>query len=232
MFPTTINGQQRFIVGAQNKFGVGGGFYAVLDPDGPRWANFFYAPAIYNLPYPDAPNWPRVYTGAISVLEEDDGGSLNDWESELWNIAQQSLSGDIADNVTNYLEEKFKDYLRNNTTELIHDTVHLAQAIATIVASAQAGIAGLVIAAAALVIADIFSGAADDFYGMQVFVFSLPTSAADYIEGLPGEPLDNGYRLADESLAFRGATSWPEATAWDGMVEVIFHWEFTDIEQY
>ena len=31
-----------------------------------------------------------------------------------------------------------------------------------------------------------------------------------------------------EALTFKGYTSWPEATAWDGMVEVFFHWEFTN----
>jgi hypothetical protein len=204
----------------------------VLDPDGPRSKNFYYYPAIFNLPYPDAPNWPRVYAGAISVIEEDDGNSLNAWESDLWQIAHQSLNGDIAKNVTDYLEDKFKDYLRNNVSEIIHDAVHLAQALVSIILSAVSAVVGMIVAAAALVVADIVSGAADDFYGTQAFAFVLPTSLTDYVEGLSGQPIQNGYSLTAESLVFRGASSWPEATSWDGEVEVFHHFEFTQRETY
>ena len=82
--------------------------------------------------------------------------------------------------------------------------------------------------ASALVISDIVSGMGDDFYGTEVFVFVLPTSITDFVNSLPGEPTAGGFQLDTDHLTFRGHSSWPEATLFDGMVRVYFHWEFHD----
>jgi hypothetical protein len=208
--------------GSQHKFGP---FYAKLDPDGPRWGNLPHSSS-FSLSYPDSPDWPRAYTVLISVLEEDDGGSLNEWESSVWDIAHEAVSGEVSQMVRDLLEEKFEEYIGDNIGQIIQSGGQLAQFIAALIGEVTAAIAGVVVAVAAIVITDIISGMQDDYYGTKVFVFVLPTNMTDFVHSLPGQPIYGGYWLDTEGLGFRGPTSWPEATAWDGLVEVLFHWEF------
>ena len=215
-------------VGKQHKFGPS---YAELDPDGPttkslsHWTSFF-------LNYPDSPEWPRAYSVVISVLEEDDGGSLNEWEGVVWDIAQEAASGEISQLVQDLLEEKFKEYIEGDIGQIIQTGGQIAQTIATVIGAQIGAAVGAIVAAAALVIADIISGMGDDYYGTEVFVFVLPTSITDFVESLPGHAITGGYQLESDSLAFKGSTSWPEATAWDGMVSVSFHWSFHNKYQW
>jgi hypothetical protein len=211
-------------LGQQKKFGP---TFAELDIDGPRSKSLLQAEDFY-LNQPGTPEWPRSYTVVISVLEEDDGGSLNDWESSVWDVAQQAASGEIGQEISNYLEEKFKDYVGDNIGQLINAGGQLAQEIVSLASSITGGIIGTVVMAAALVISDIISGMSDDYYGTEAFVLVLPTNITDYVHTLPGQHIAGGFQLDTESLEFRGYTSWPEAALFDGVVDVFFHWELTN----
>jgi hypothetical protein len=211
-------------LGGQQKFGP---FYAVLDPDGPKTKSLLHSLPFF-LAKPDAAEWPRIYTAVISVLEEDDGGSVNDWQSSLWETAESALSGATSEAMRDLLEEKFKDFVGDNIGELIEAGGQAAQTIASLIGSTTSAIVGMVVAAAALVISDIVSGMDDDYYGTEVFALVLPTNITDFVHTLDGQAMAGGYKLDTEFLEFKGYTSWPEATAWDGMVRVYFHWEFTN----
>jgi hypothetical protein len=210
--------------GSQQKFGP---FYAELDPDGPRTKNLPHSAAFY-LNQPGSLEWPRAYTVVISVLEEDDGGSLNDWESSVWDVAQQAASGEIGQEIRDFIEEKFEDYVGDNIGQLINAGGQLAQEIVSLASSITGGIIGMVVMAAALVISDIISGMSDDYYGTEAFVLVLPTNITDFVHSLPGQHIADGFQLDTESLEFRGYTSWPEAAIFDGVVDVFFHWELTN----
>ncbi len=218
-------------VGAQQTFGP---YYAKIDPDGPRTKTMAFDGDFY-LNKPNAPEWPRAYTVVISILEEDDGGAVNEWQSSVWTIAQDAASGEVSQVIKEYLEEKFKDYIGENIGQLIQAGGQVAQTIATIIGEVIGGIVGLIVAAATIVITDIISGMSDDYYGTEVYVLVLPTNITNYIHTLPGTGSDDTgyqtYKLDDEVLGFAGYSSWPEATAWDGYVEVRFHWEFTNLAQ-
>src|SRR5262245_55627122 len=94
-------------IGQQFKFGP---HYAVLDIDGPREKTINHAGSFF-LEKPSAPSWPRVYTVFISVLEEDDGESLSDWQSQLWNVANNLATGEIGQAILDALQDELKDHL-------------------------------------------------------------------------------------------------------------------------
>jgi hypothetical protein len=209
--------------GSQEKFGP---YFREIDPDGLRtkWLSHWSS---FSLNKPDSPEWPRAYTVVISVMEEDDGGSLNEWESIVWDVAQEMVNGDVNQDIRDFLQEEFKDFVGDNVDQIIQSGGQIAQTIASLIGSATSAIVGMIVAAAALVISDIISGMGDDYYGTEVFVFVLPTNITDFVESLPGQAIAGGYQLETDNLVFQGYTSWPEAAAWDGMVEVLFHWEFS-----
>ena len=210
--------------GEQKKFGP---FYAEIDPDGSRTKDLPHAADFY-LSGPSTPEWPRAFSAVISVLEEDDGGSLNEWESTIWTVADAAASGELGQAIRDYIEEKFKDFIGDNIGQLINAGGQMAQELVSLASSIIGGIIGMVVMAAALVIADIISGMSDDYYGTEAFVFVLPSNITDYVHTLPGQPMAGGFKLDTESLEFRGYTSWPEAAQFDGVVEVFFHWELTN----
>ena len=213
--------------GEQKGFGP---FYAELDPDGPRTKNLPHAADFY-LSDPSTPEWPRTFSVVISILEEDDGGSLNEWESTIWTVADAAASGELGQAIRDYIEEKFKDFIGDNIGQLINAGGQMAQELVALITSTIGGIIGMVVAAAALVISDIISGMSDDYYGTEAFVFVLPTNITDYVHTLAGQHIAGGFQLDTESLEFRGYTSWPEAALFDGVVDVFFHWELTNKRQ-
>jgi hypothetical protein len=209
---------------SQHKFGP---MFAELDPDGPRTGSLPFAKSFF-LGKPDTPEWPRAYIGVISVLEEDDGGSLSDWKAHVATIAEAMVDGEVSQDVRDFLEEQFKDFVGENIGQLIQAGGQLAETILLLISETVLGLIGMVVAAATLVIAGIISGMEDEYYGTEAFVFVLPTNITDFVHGLPGQAVGKGYQLDTETLTFKGSTSYPEATAFDGIVEVSFHWEFFD----
>lgn len=211
--------------GVQDQFGP---FYAALDPGGPRSANLPHSRTFF-LNKPDTPEWPRTYSVVISVIEEDDGGSLNEWESQVWSVAEQLASGPVAQEIRDFLQEEFEDFIGDNIDDILQAGGQIAQAIVSLISGTVGAIVGMVTAAVALVTADIVSGMADDYYGTEVFVFVLPTNLTDFINSLPGQPKGSDFQQLDTMWSsFQGYTSWPEATVWDGRVNVYFHFEFFD----
>jgi hypothetical protein len=218
--------------GKQVKFGP---LYRVLDPDGPRWADIS-VPADFWLsnPPPDNPDWPRAYTIVVSVLEQDDGGAFNDWHSDLGHIANEFLSGNVASDVRQYLEDQFKEFIKDNWEEVLQQAPAVAQYIASLVSSSVAAVVAEVLLAAAFVISGIISGASDDFYGIQYDTIALLTNAQGYI-GLPGQAtnqLPEGFRIETDPITLLGSSSWPEATKYDGIVEIYYDAILWGLETY
>jgi len=212
--------QESFATGSgkQVRFGP---HYAVLDPDGPREKKFGHR-ATFHLNNPDQPEWPRSYAVVITIMEEDAGDEIADWQKELWKVADDILSSEIADMVSAYLEE-YRDELIGKGISWAGQTVQVASMIAS---ETSAAIGGTIAAAAAMVIAAVVAGMDDDYYGTQAAVLVLPTNLTDYVKGLAGQPrADGGFRLEGEKMRFYGYTSYPSAAAFDGICEVRIHWE-------
>jgi hypothetical protein len=208
------------------------GDYAELDPDGPREKDL-NGLSIFDLSSPEEPHeWPRAYTVVISVLEADDGGSLNEWQSVVSTLADDMLHGDIAKYVTKYLESYVREHISEDTAKFIADAVQIGGEIlrflVTLINTVASFIIGIVLAAVTMIVVDIISGMPDDYYGTDVYALALPASIAEIVEALPGEttPDGKGYKLETESIDLRGSTQWPSAASTDGEVEITFDWEF------
>jgi hypothetical protein len=214
--------------GTQEKFGK---FYAELpDPDGSHEKQLSHA-SIFYLNSPSTPEWPRAYTVVISVLEEDDGGSLNDWQATVWAVAKDVISGELGKAIPDWLDEYIKEHLGEEWREYVHIGIHaggeVAQVIGAIIGSVASGIAGMVIAHAAFVVANIIAGMADDYYGTEVSTFVLPTNTTEYVHSLPGQvTTDGGFELeTPDGFSMSGHTQWPDAAPTDGLIDITFHWE-------
>ena len=107
--------------GEQQKFGP---FYVAIDPNGPLRRGLAQTLPFYLSP-PGTPEWPRIFTVVISVLEEDDGGTVSDWQSNLWTVAQSAASGEIGQALRDLIEEEFKDYVSDNIGALIRRAASL-----------------------------------------------------------------------------------------------------------
>ena len=126
------------------------------------------------------------------------------------------------------IEDEFKDYVGDNIGAIIQEGGKLADALLALVGEAVFAVLGTVVAAAVFVIYDIISSSADDYYGTEVFAFVFPTNTTDFVDVLPGVPINRGRRLNTQTLEFFGHTQYPEATSVDGIVDVHFHFEFTN----
>lgn len=201
--------------------------YTTLNPDGPTWQDLSSSVEFY-LGSPLTPDWPRAYTAVISILEEDDGGTLGSWQASIATLAQDLASGDIADAVRDYLDENFEDYM-DDINQLVNAGAEVAQLVASIVGSTTAAIGGMVIAAAALIISAVIASLPDDYYGTEAYVLVLPSNSWDYVHSLPGQITSyGGWQLDSETIEFKGQASWPDAAAWDGMVGITVHWTLRD----
>ena len=211
--------------GQQRKFGP---YLTVLHPDGPRWGDL-NGHWDFHLNNPDQPQWPRFYSCVISILEEDCGDLMADWLSSVWSAAHAILSSEIYEIVKGYLEDFLKEHGEEALEEGIQWGSQAAQWIAMAASEASVTIVGMVVAAAAMVIAAIVAGAEDDYYGTEAFTLPLLSNDTKYVQGSPGKLLPNGrFRLNTEKLLFKGYAAYPSASAWDGVVEVLFHFEFED----
>jgi hypothetical protein len=201
--------------------------YAELNPDGPTWQDLSSSVEFY-LGSPFTLDWPRMFTVIISILEEDDGGSLAAWQAAMATIAQEASSGDIGQALLDYLEDNFGDYI-DDIGELVNAGAEVAQLVASIVGSTAAAVGGMVIAAAALILSDVIASLPDDFYGVGTYLLVLPTNSLEYVHNLPGQMTSyGGWRLDSETIEFKGQASWPDAATFDGMVGVAVHWTLRD----
>jgi hypothetical protein len=227
------SGQEEFYVagfvqkvgGQQNTFGPR---YVVLDPDGVRTKELGTGLTLFGLPDPRLPGaFPAAFAVIISILETDDGGNFNAWQASVFSIASEMIGTEVDQALLDYLQEHFQDYVDRNLPDYAKEGKEFVDAIKSLMDETTAGIAAMVTIAIGLVMSDIISGMADDYYGTEAHILVLPTNLVEFVLNMPGgQPLPGGGGIRlNESLDFLGHTAWPEATSWDGEVEVSFHWE-------
>jgi hypothetical protein len=212
----------------QQKFGPRN---VVLDPDGPRWGEIAI-PIDFWLSNPDSGDFPRAYAFVVSVLEEDDGGSFNDWHSELGDLANQFLVGGVADDVEQYLQEQFEEFFGDNWEQILSQAPAVAEYITGLVSSSTAGVVGAAIAVAAYIIGSIVADAGDDFYGVQAYTFPVVTNIRQDVESIPGHQTPQGWTLDEDYLVLLGTTSVLQAANYDGKIEIWFDCHFSQLETY
>lgn len=202
--------------------------YMEVDPDGPR-KKALDKSADFFLDSPNTPNWPQAFIGVLSILEEDDGGNLSDWQYAIGKVTADVVNGEVTHLVEDYLEEHFKDYVGDNVETLISQVGNVAQLVASLISSTVATVVGLVVAAIGFVVSVVVASNPDDYYGTEVFALVLPTNFVDYVSSLDGHYTDYGeFRLNDQKLDFVASSTWPTAAAYDGEVELTIHWVFLD----
>jgi hypothetical protein len=208
--------------------------YAELNPDDDVPSQNLTFSKDFVLGYPVTANFPCAFLLVISIMEDDDGGGLAEWEAAMAQVAQTVLGAEVDGIVREYLEEKFKEYVNENMDELIHLGIDVAAYIAGLVTSTTLAVVGMVLMAAGLILAAVIAGLPDDFYGTEVEVLVLPTNAAEYIHSIPGQPVASigGYRLEAKKMHFLGEATYPVATAWDGALELDVEWEFSGKQQF
>jgi hypothetical protein len=205
-----------------------------LNPDGERkhtFPNLWYP---FPLSYPSTTHWPRVYTVVFTIMEEDGGEAIGDWLAELWDLADGILEDAIKDAVKEALEEM--------TEELIEEIVVATTDAAEIAAQVAGGIAGAIAAVVVYVIGDVVAAIVadmeDDFYGAKAFVMMLTNNTVGKVTALAGgkelsaqgQP-DGSLVLAQTKGRFYGAPGQNSASAFDGIVELGWHWRLSQAQQ-
>ena len=193
--------------------------YAELNPDGPRDMNFDTRHT-FHLNNPDQPDWPRAYNTVISILEEDGGDSLPEWESDVWLISDDMLQGQIADMVEDYLEEHRDELIKAGISE----GIEMAKFIASIASSTAGAIVGMIAAIAAMIITNVILDMADDFYGVEAFSLVMPTNDVVIVDSLGAN--------TSAKIDFYGAPGATQAGWYAGRVEIGVHWKFDKKEYY
>ncbi len=222
--------------GEQYQFGadVGSGFDC---DDGGAYFRCLNPPsqASYGSEYYETTRWsfnltaaPRQFLFAVSMVEEDGGGSLNDWAGGFDEFADMLEYGDILEMNQSELE----DFLEDNATEIVGYAADAIQVAVTIAAEGAAAATGIGIAVVAVVeaVSQIVADMEDDYYGTQVGTLMLLNNSVDEIHQLPGHTQGGSYIANQQSLRFYGARGASQAGSFDGIVEITFHWEFHDRE--
>ena len=207
-----------------------GPYFAELQPY-PGSSKLFEKEREFNLNNPDQPEWPRSYAAVITVLEVDDGGTLVQWQEALWDLSKELTSGTVAQQVSEFLEE-LKEDLREDVGAGLY-----AEGWAALVSMVAASTGDFIVAYIALIVttvaAEIAIGAEDDYYGTEAVVLGLLTNVTDYIQSFPGtlKP-DGSCRHQEQTIRFKGYPTFPTAAAWDGVVDIIVHWEFSQKQDF
>lgn len=217
--------------GAYHKIGP---VQLTIDPSGERkhtFPNLWYP---FPLSYPSSTHWPRVYTVLFTIMEEDGGEQIGEWLALLWDAADGILKDAIKQAVKEALEEM--------TEELIEEIL-VASTDAADIASQLAGaiggaIAAVVVYVAAKIIAAIIADMEDDFYGAKAFVMILANNRLGAVTAYAGgKPLathlepDGSLLLAQTTGRFYGAPGKNSASAFDGIVELGWHWTLSQVQQ-
>jgi hypothetical protein len=205
-----------------------------LDPHGERkhtFPNLWYP---FSLSYPDTTHWPRVYSVVFTIMEEDGGEQIGEWLALLWDAADGILKDAIKDAVKEALEEMTEELIEEilvASTEAAEIAAGLAGAIGSAIAAVVVYIIGEVISA---IIADM----EDDFYGAKAFVMMLTNNRLGEVTAVMGGKLLSGHVQPDGSLVlaqtkgrFYGAPGKNSASAFDGIVELGWHWRLSQAQQ-
>jgi len=179
-------------------------------------------------------NWPRRFMLVASVMEEDDGGEIGNWKKGF-NGMQKAL--DKGNDLYKLSESQLKKYIK----EYGLDGVHYLLDVASVIASAASQSGPVAIVTTTAIIAGVYIGAivqdmADDYYGTNAGLLTLPSNRVDEVRKLPGKVVGSGkserYVLKQQTLTFRGPSPALAAVACcDGKVEIKFHWSFSQREQ-
>lgn len=172
---------------------------------------------------------PRQFLLAVSLLEEDAGGSVDNWNAGLGQLQKEVKKGDILE----MAEEELTDYLLENADEIIR---YVADGLRMVsYASDAAGPIGAAIAVVAAVTSIIVADMEDDYYGTRGATLRLVSNRTEEIHKLPGTVVGTGaerrYVVNPQKIEFKGPPASNQAGAWDGIVEIEFHWEFSEPEQ-
>lgn len=175
---------------------------------------------------------PRRFVLSISLIEEDAGSSIDDWD-----VAMGELSGVVADgSILGLDEDDLTEFLSDHAEDAIR---YVSDGVQVVAASVDAGeaapIVGTAVAAAAFILVPIFEDMADDYYGTGATYLTLASNKTAEIHKLAGGRVGTGaqrkYVLKPQTLRFKGPPASNSATSFDGVVDVEFHWEFSDIAQ-
>jgi hypothetical protein len=174
----------------------------------------------------------RRFAVAISLIEEDAGSSIDDWNTAVTRLSDVVEDGQILgfdkDDVTEYLSDHAADAIR-----YVADGVRLLSTIADI--GVAAPIVGTAVAVATFVIVPVIQDMADDYYGTGAAHLTLESNLATEIHKLSGRQVGSGatgrYVLRSQRLRFKGPPASNAASAFDGVVDIEFHWEFSERAQ-
>lgn len=170
--------------------------------------------------------WPRRYAVAVSLLEEDAGASVGAWNAGLEELQDAVKVGDLLEMDESELEQ----FLSEHAAEAIH---YVADGVMTLASAVGAGsgaaaIGGASIAVVAYVVVSIVEDMEDDYYGTRMGTLTLASNRVDEIGQLEGRRDGDRFILDQQSLRFQGPPPANAAAAFDGIVDITYHWEFSD----
>jgi hypothetical protein len=181
--------------------------------------------------------WPRTFSVALSLMEQDDGSLMADWIDGVDFVKDETAAGTLFD-LHGLDENAILDYVKNSGMsegDIASIIVDILQGINTAANVSGAAIAGGAAAVIAInIINAILADMEDDYYGTTVVSLVIPSNRVEDIHSLPGhvegEGTNQKYILNSETLRFYGPPLANAAGAFDGIVDITLHWEFSNVE--
>ena len=188
---------------------------------------------------PGSPSMPGAYIAMLSVMEEDSGDAMVDWEIEIAKIASDVIHPEVIETVKQEIE-KYRDLIDAELEEVLEDyenevidiAIHaaeiLVEAIVHIVASAStAVVVAAVVALAVAIITAVINDSEDDLYVLMhsslFYTQPLTSNGLAEIHKLAGHKHPDGsYRLQPQSKVFYGIPGHNFAAAFDGSEKSAF----------
>ena len=85
---------------------------------------------------------------------------------------------------------------------------------------------------ATYIVVAILEDMKDDYYGTRVAYLTLESNRLADVHALPGAVVGTGsnrrYVVKPQTIRFKGPPGANSASAFDGVVDVEFHWEFSE----
>lgn len=198
--------------------------------------NYYDEPNRWTFRLNNAP-WPRTFSTTISLMEQDDGGLMEDWIDGIDFVKDETATGNLFD-LHGLDENAILDYIKNSgigEEDIVGIVVDILQVINTVANVSSAAIVGGAVAVVAVpVISAILADMEDDYYGTAIVSLVLPSNRVEDIHSLPGHVTGEGenqkYMLDSKTLRFYGPPLENIAGAFDGIIDITLHWEFSKIE--
>lgn len=202
--------------------------------------SYYYEQNRWDFHLGSEPNdWPRDYSVVISLMEQDNGDHMADWLDGMDFVSDQVKSGDVF-NLHGLDDNDVVDYLKDNgfsEGDIASTVADILQGINTAAnVSGAAIIGGTAVTIAINVGSAIIQDMDDDYYGTKTVSLLLPSNRVDKVQELSGHSEGVGayrkYVLDSETMRFRGPPPANSASSFDGVVDITFHWEFSEIETF